>query len=59
MFPFDQYVSTWFALLRFQLTIVALLAAAGTLLAVVGLYALIAYVVAVSHPRNRHPRGTR
>ncbi len=46
MFPFDQYVRTWFAPLRFQLTIVALLAAAGTLLAVVGLYALIAYIVA-------------
>ena len=46
MFPFDQFVRTWFAPLRFQLTIVALLAAAGTLLAVIGLYALIAYLVA-------------
>jgi predicted permease len=46
LFPYEQFVRTWFAPLRFQLTIVALLAAAGTALAVVGLYALIAYVVA-------------
>jgi putative ABC transport system permease protein len=46
LFPYEQFVRTWFAPLRFQLTIVILLAAAGTALAVVGLYALIAYVVA-------------
>jgi predicted permease len=46
MFPFDRFVRTWFAPLRFQLTIVGLLAAAGTSLAVIGLYALIAYLVA-------------
>ena len=45
LFPYERFVRTWFAPLRFQLTIVALLAAAGTALAVVGLYALIAYVV--------------
>ena len=44
-FPYERFVRTWFAPLRFQLTIVALLAAAGTALAAVGLYALIAYVV--------------
>jgi hypothetical protein len=45
-FPYAQFVRTWFAPLRFQLAIVGLLAVAGTLLAVVGLYALVAYVVA-------------
>ncbi len=46
LFPYDTFVRTWFAPLRFQLVIVSLLAATGTLLAIVGLYALIAYVVA-------------
>jgi predicted permease len=46
LFPYGDFVRKWFAPLRFQLTIIALLAAAGTTLAIVGLYALIAYVVA-------------
>ena len=45
LFPYEQFVRTWFSPLRFQLMIVGLLAAAGTALAVLGLYALIAYVV--------------
>ncbi len=44
--PYEDFLHAWFAPLRFQLGIVGLLAAAGTLLAVIGLYALIAYVVA-------------
>jgi len=44
--PYEDFVRTWFAPLRFQLTVVGLLSLAATLLAVFGLYALIAYVVA-------------
>lgn len=44
--PYEDYLRTWFAPLRFQLSIIGLLAAAGTVLALVGLYALIAFVVA-------------
>jgi len=46
LFPYARFIRTWFAPLRFQLAIVGLLAGAGTVLALVGLYALIAYVVA-------------
>lgn len=45
-FPYTRFVRTWFAPLRFQLAIVGLLAAAGSLLAIIGLFALVAYVVA-------------
>jgi predicted permease len=44
--PYDDYLRAWFAPLRFQLSVIGLLAAAGTVLALVGLYALIAFVVA-------------
>lgn len=44
--PYEEYLRTWFAPLRFQLTIVSLLAIAGAALAIVGLYSLIAFVVA-------------
>lgn len=46
LFPYDDYLSTWFAPLRFQLIVVSLLAAAGGVLAMIGLYALIAFAVA-------------
>lgn len=45
-FPFTDFISTWFAPLRFQMTIVGLLAGVGVLLAGIGLYGLIAYLVA-------------
>jgi predicted permease len=44
--PFTDAVAEWFAPLRFQLVIIALFSALGTVLAGVGVYALIAYVVA-------------
>jgi predicted permease len=43
--PYTQYVSDWFATLRLQAIIVGLLATVGTLLATLGLYALVAYQV--------------
>jgi hypothetical protein len=48
LIPYEDLVRGWFAPLRFQLVIVTLLAMAGGVLAVVGLYALIAFVVAGS-----------
>ncbi|MGD8329173.1 MAG: ABC transporter permease [Acidobacteriota bacterium] len=46
MAPYEDLLRRWFGPLRFQLVVVALLALAGALLALVGLYALIAFVVA-------------
>lgn len=43
--PYRQYVSQWFSALRLQSLVVALLAGVGTLLAALGLYALVAYRV--------------
>jgi predicted permease len=43
--PYTQYVSDWFATLRLQAIIVGVLATVGTLLATLGLYALVAYQV--------------
>jgi putative ABC transport system permease protein len=43
--PFDQYVSTWFAPLRLQLVIIGVFATVGVILAALGLYALVAYLV--------------
>jgi hypothetical protein len=43
--PYAQYVSDWYATLRLQAIIVGVLATVGTLLATLGLYALVAYQV--------------
>jgi predicted permease len=43
--PFENYVTTWFAPLRLQLVIIGVFAAAGVILAALGLYALVAYLV--------------
>jgi predicted permease len=43
--PFENYVSTWFAPLRLQLVIIGVFSAAGIILAALGLYALVAYLV--------------
>ena len=43
--PYTSYLSEWFAPLRIQLVIVGTLGVVGTLLAALGLYALVAYHV--------------
>ena len=43
--PFERYISTWFAPLRLQLVVIGVFAAVGVILAALGLYALVAYLV--------------
>jgi predicted permease len=43
--PYDRFIVDWFAALRLQSIIVVVLAAVGTALATLGLYALVAYRV--------------
>lgn len=42
---YDEYVADWFAAIRLQAIVVGILAIVGTLLATLGLYALVAYRV--------------
>jgi putative ABC transport system permease protein len=43
--PYERFVAQWFAAIRLQVIIVGILAAIGTVLATLGLYALVAYRV--------------
>ncbi len=46
--PFKRYLTTWFAPFRLQLVVLGVLASVGAILAALGIYALVAYIVSSS-----------